>query len=425
MTTSTNEVIGLTRRRFLATTAALVAAGRGYPALAVSPYGGPYLMTIHAGGGWDLSLFCDPKTNVPGELPITDWSETGEIQAEGNILYAPIASNGEMFRRIAPDSLVINGVDTQTNAHQTGERHTWTGSASEGRPSLAALYAGAKAPNAPIALINNGTFGADQGLVRTARTSPGGLRELLRPRNSDEESLLVRYKARGLDLMAAQDRYNAGLADRLSVFRSGMDGRALLGSLYDNLPLEMPQDQGVYQGSSDLKSQILTGLVAFKTGTTASAECAAQGNWDTHSSGEFSQVQNIQALNEALIYLWNMAEELEVRDKLVVVVSSDFGRTPYYNSYGGKDHWPINSYLIMQGDAEWGGRTVGKTDALQNGIKIDPITLKESPSASLIYPKHVHHALHHYLGIAEFAAEVGYGFPGTEHYDFFNPNLST
>ena len=87
-----------------------------------------------------------------------------------------------MFRKIAADSLVINGVDTQTNAHQTGERHTWTGSASEGRPTLAALYAAAKAPNAPIALFNNGLFGADQGLVRTARTSPGGLKELLRPR---------------------------------------------------------------------------------------------------------------------------------------------------------------------------------------------------------------------------------------------------
>jgi hypothetical protein len=57
--------------------------------------------------------------------------------------------------------------------------------------------------------------------------------------------------------------------------------------------------------------------------------------------------------------------------------------------------------------------------------KIDPSTLKVSNSGSLIYPKHVHHALHRYLGIDDFAAQVGYGFLQTEQYDFFNPNLIT
>jgi hypothetical protein len=55
----------------------------------------------------------------------------------------------------------------------------------------------------------------------------------------------------------------------------------------------------------------------------------------------------------------------------------------------------------MQGNADWGGRSVGQTDALQNAEKIDPSTLKVSNSGSLIYPKHVHHALHRYLGIDE------------------------
>ncbi len=240
--------MGLTRRKFLASTAALIASSRVSLVQGASPYDGPYLMTIHANGGWDLSLFCDPKVNVPGELPITNWSEAGDTQSIGNILFAPIANNDEVFRKIAADSLVINGVDTQTNAHQTGERHTWTGSASEGRPTLAALYAAAKAPNAPIALINNGIFGADQGLVRTARTNPGGLKELVRPRNSTEEALLAKYKTRGLNVLSEQERYNDALANRIGAFETGMQGRILLDELYSNLPNEMPQSQGVYQG---------------------------------------------------------------------------------------------------------------------------------------------------------------------------------
>ena len=65
------------------------------------------------------------------------------------------------------------------------------------------------------------------------------------------------------------------------------------------------------------------------------------------------------------------------------------------------------------------------TEPLQNAEKIDPSTLKVSNSGSLIYPKNVHHALHRYLGIEQFAAQVGYGFQQTEQYDFFNPNLMT
>ena len=120
-----------------------------------------------------------------------------------------------------------------------------------------------------------------------------------------------------------------------------------------------------------------------------------------------------------------MAEKLGVAEKLIVVVSSDFGRTPYYNSYGGKDHWPINSYIIMQGGVQWANRVVGKTDNLQNAMPINPKTLQIDSSKSLIYPKHVHHALHHYLGISDFAHSVGFGFGAETLFDFFNPAIAT
>jgi hypothetical protein len=57
--------------------------------------------------------------------------------------------------------------------------------------------------------------------------------------------------------------------------------------------------------------------------------------------------------------------------------------------------------------------------------KISPSTLKVSSTGSIIYPKHVHHALHHYLGIDDYARSVGYDFKNTELYDFFNPALNT
>jgi len=62
-------------------------------------------------------------------------------------------------------------------------------------------------------------------------------------------------------------------------------------------------------------------------------------------------------------------------DELLVIVGSDFSRTPYYNSGDGKDHWPIGSYIIMEKGARYTNRLVDGTDELQNALAIDLKTL--------------------------------------------------
>ena len=48
-----------------------------------------------------------------------------------------------------------------------------------------------------------------------------------------------------------------------------------------------------------------------------------------------------------IAYLLRRAEELKIRDKLVVVVQSEMGRTPNYNNGNGKDHWSIGSIMFL------------------------------------------------------------------------------
>jgi hypothetical protein len=420
-----SRYLPLNRRQFLSATFALAAAGRSANGFGQDLYGGPYLIRIQTGGGWDLSLFCDPKVNQPGEVQITDWSREADIAWAGNIPVAPIANNIATFDRLGPQTLVINGVDTQTNAHQTGERHTWTGAPDEGRPSITALFAAARASDQPLALSSYGGFSATAGLIRPSQTPANSLKGLTQQKNAAESELLERFRARGLDLVAESELRSPWLQQRTTDYLSSHSSKQKLGSLHELLPDQLEQPDGVFKGDSNLKSQLQASLLAFKAGVSASSECAAGGNWDSHGDGEHSQVSYFQALNSALVYTWDLAESLEIADQLIVLVSSDFGRTPYYNSYGGKDHWPINSYLVMANDPIWGGRVVGHTDEAQNASRIDPATLRVSSGGSLIYPKHVHHALHHYLGIHDYARLVGYDFKGTELYDFFNPALTT
>ena len=72
-----------------------------------------------------------------------------------------------------------------------------------------------------------------------------------------------------------------------------------------------------------------------------------------------------------------MAEQIGLANNLIVVVGSDFGRTPYYNADLGKDHWAVGSFMVMERNAPYTNKVVGATDALQNAKKISTSTLME------------------------------------------------
>lgn len=127
---------GMNRRRFLQL---LVASGlaAGLPVSLraraaegnFTPYSGPFFVSIEAGGGWDVTSFCDPKANPA----INHWASTQGVQtiSGSSVTYAPFAHNQRFFSNLHPHMLVVNGIDAQTNAHQAGQRYNWSGRLAE------------------------------------------------------------------------------------------------------------------------------------------------------------------------------------------------------------------------------------------------------------------------------------------------------
>jgi len=74
-------------------------------------YTGPLLLQVQADGGWDVTSYCDPKVNQPGEKPITNWAVSAEPLSAGGINFAPFANNQVFFEQYHQKMLVINGVD--------------------------------------------------------------------------------------------------------------------------------------------------------------------------------------------------------------------------------------------------------------------------------------------------------------------------
>ena len=127
-----------------------------------------------------------------------------------------------------------------------------------------------------------------------------------------------------------------------------------------------------------------------------------------------------------LAIIFDTAEEGGFADKVVITLGSGFGRKPFYNAGGGKDHWPIGSAVFIQQGADWGNRVVGATDELHNALTINPSTLQvDSSSAGVgLEPKHLQQAIRELAGIEQSAAALQF-LLDAEEVDFFNPSKQT
>jgi hypothetical protein len=95
------------------------------------------------------------------------------------------------------------------------------------------------------------------------------------------------------------------------------------------------------------------------------------------------------------------AEELKIRDQLVIIVQSEMGRTPTYNAGNGKDHWSIGSVMFL-GRGIKGNRVIGATDEKQLHVPLDPQTLScDRQKGIRVRPEHIHGALRDLAGITD------------------------
>jgi uncharacterized protein (DUF1501 family) len=100
---------------------------------------------------------------------------------------------------------------------------------------------------------------------------------------------------------------------------------------------------------------------------------------------------------------------------VVLVVGSDFGRTPGYNDGRGKDHWNITSMMMLGANIP-GDRVIGKTTERHSLINIDPATLQPTENGGVrLTTGHIHKALRKLAGID--ASPIVQRFPLAEEED--------
>jgi len=373
-------------------------------------YEGPYYVVFNASGGWDTTYLMDPK----GVNEINRLFKKDDIQTHGKHTFAPTAkqvekgmSNEDFFKAYGEELLVFNGMDYSINNHSPCKRYMATGKLdSLAYPTFAALAAASLAKEAPLAFLTFGNYSATGNLVPMARVPyPQSLKLIA---NADSVQGIARIPYHddfALDLIekALSEGVESPPMDLAPLPRAERAQSMLYAAQANSKALKRVTPFITPNAPKErLARQAEIALSCFKGGVCVSANLSI-GQFDSHATNDADQMRLIPEFLAGIDYLMKRAEELKIRDKLVVVIQSEMGRTPHYNKGQGKDHWSIGSIMFM-GKRIQGNRVVGATDEKQFLVPIDPKSLALDEEKGIrTRPEHIHRALRELAGIEDHA----------------------
>ncbi len=97
------------------------------------------------------------------------------------------------------------------------------------------------------------------------------------------------------------------------------------------------------------------------------------GGWDMHANITGSMRNTMPALDVALSALIDDLAQRGTLNETLILVSSEFGRTPKINQDAGRDHWPKVFSVMMAGGGTKGGLIYGSSDATSSEPEDNPV----------------------------------------------------
>jgi hypothetical protein len=101
------------------------------------------------------------------------------------------------------------------------------------------------------------------------------------------------------------------------------------------------------------------------------------GGWDMHDRIKDGIVRQVPDFDRALARLLRDLDERGLLDSTMVMVSSEFGRTPKINKTDGRDHWPRVFSTMLAGGGIKGGITYGTSDSLGAEPDENPVGVED------------------------------------------------
>ncbi|MFN7706507.1 MAG: DUF1501 domain-containing protein, partial [bacterium] len=112
------------------------------------------------------------------------------------------------------------------------------------------------------------------------------------------------------------------------------------------------------------------------------------GGWDMHNQISTGMRRDMPALDQGLAALIEDLASRGLLERTLIMVSSEFGRTPKINNEAGRDPWPKVFSVMLAGGGVKGGLVYGSSDATATEPEFDPVS-----------PEDLATTMYHLLGI--------------------------
>jgi uncharacterized protein (DUF1501 family) len=112
------------------------------------------------------------------------------------------------------------------------------------------------------------------------------------------------------------------------------------------------------------------------------------GGWDLHGGIVGGTKSQLPQLDQAFATLITDLKNRGLFDSTLIMISSEFGRTPKINATAGRDHWPKVFSVVLAGGGIKKGLIYGKSDATASEPDEDGLTVED-----------LAHTVYHCLGI--------------------------
>ena len=101
------------------------------------------------------------------------------------------------------------------------------------------------------------------------------------------------------------------------------------------------------------------------------------GGWDMHGGIQDSMNRQMPAFDQAYAMLIRDLDQRGMLDSTLVMVSSEFGRTPKINGTAGRDHWAKVFSVVLAGGGIKKGTIYGQSDATASEPYEDALTVAD------------------------------------------------
>jgi hypothetical protein len=370
----------LTRRRLIQAAAATAGVGLLGSMDAVlsqqakaAAIGDRKFLFFFAGGGWDATPL-DPKFDVDGVGPVggTDMDPGTTLGKNGNLSWSsgPDRLNMDVyFNRWGYRTALVRGVNVHSAGHESGMQWMMTGTTTSSRadwPTILASHGTGEYPM-PHLVFSGPAYPGNLGAA-VVRGGGGTLLRLIDGTLNTQVDRPAPVYASPSDSMMDAAVYNRAGRVRTQVTGQGKDRMDdYMGNLERSMELEgRAFEAGLGNQSRGMLAQAEMALEVMRLGLTRCAMIRIPGGWDTHggNQGVGGQMDNFFGALDELMERMHTTPGLStprLAGEVVVVATSELGRTPRFNGSQGRDHWPYTSMLVA-GSGIRGNTTVGSTD---------------------------------------------------------------